>query len=206
MKLDLNSNISLGAKSAAYPSKRTMNLMQHEGAAQKLPGLLLLGILALAALVLIAKFGVMDPLQRYSEQKNQLASLQQQLDACTAQLADYPAVETKYRCYSYGYLTDEEAALVDVLGAVDKTKAIIDKYGALDSITISQNAISLECSVSSLDDVSGIVADFYAEKDVAGVTVGNAADDPEKGGIRASMVVVLSKTAGDDTAKDGGQE
>jgi hypothetical protein len=205
MKLDLNSEIRLGSKRSAYPSKRTMNLMQHERTAQKLPGLILLGVLGLLVLAVVVKFGVVDPLHRYYDQKSQLADLQAQNDAYTAQLADYSDVETKYRVYSYGYLTDEESALVDVLSAVDKSKAIVDQYGSLDSITISQNTVSLECTVSALDDVSGIVADFYAEPEVVSVTVGNASDAQEDGGIRASLLVTLAKPAEDGTAEGGDQ-
>jgi len=205
MKLDLNSDIRIGAKSSVYPSKKTMNLMQHERTAQKLPGLILIGILGLVVLAFVVKLGVIDPLHSYYEQKQQLADLQSQLDQYTAQLADYSDVETKYRCYSYGYLTDEESALVDVLSAVDKSKAIIDQYGSVDSITVSQNTISIDCTVSALNDVSNIVADFYEEPEVMSVTVGNASDEQEDGGIHSSLVVTLMKPDTETTAEGGEQ-
>jgi len=204
MSVDLNKKLTLPGKKAAYPTKTTMNLMQHESTSQRLPGLILVGIFAVLLLVLVGKFGVYDPLAQYHSQQQQLQQAQAEMDGITAQLADYADVELKYRCYSYGYLTDEEAALVDVLSVVDSSKTIVDGYGRLDSIAVSQNAVSLECTVSSLADVSKIVADFYKDPTVVSVTVGSASNTED--GIRTSLVVAVAKTADSAAGTEGGEQ
>ena len=205
MSVKLTSEITLPSKKAVYPTKTTMNLMQHESTAQKLPGRILVGMLAAAVLLLLAKVAVYDPLTAYRAEQNTLEQRETELAGYTAQLSDYQDVETRYRCYSYGYLTEEEAALVDVLRLVDASKTILDRYGSLASLAVSQNAVSVVCRVSALSDLSRIVSDFYDLPEVTSVTVGSASDAESDGTIRASFVVTAANPASDTAAAKGGE-
>ena len=112
-------------KQAPVASKSTMNLAFHESSfrlSRVLPVILVVVIIA----ALFAKFGFIDMISKKTAAYAELGQKQEQMQSISAKLAEYDELAAEYGRYSYGWLTEDEAALVDrmaVLAIIEKTIA-----------------------------------------------------------------------------------
>lgn len=185
-----------------YPTKTTMNLAQHEQSQLELTRRTLIeGLLLILLVVLFIKFGIVDLTSKASAANSEVADIQQQIDATNAQMGDYDKVYAEYQKYSYGYLDDRESSYVDRIDAIDLVESKVMSVGSVESITITDNTMSVTISGVTLEQVSALVSSLESSDMVADVTVDTASTQTEgTQQVSASLVITLQQAA-----QEGGQ-
>lgn len=190
--------MALTKKKVVYPSKTTLNLAMRrksEFHPKRLVPLLLVLFLCAA---LFGKFAVSDRLQRVNEAQARLTALQSQKTDLLAATADYDEVAERYRLYSVGWMTEEEAALVDRVGMLDLIESELMGKGRVLGLTASGNLLSVQLSGITLDDTSTIVERLYQRDDVVNVSVYTATTAEETGSNAAvSLIVTMTAEGGE---------
>lgn len=185
-----------------YPTKTTMNLAQHEQSQFELTRKTLVeGLLLILLVALFIKFGIVDLTSKASAANGEVADIQQQIDATNAQMGDYDKVYAEYQKYSYGYLDDQESSYVDRIDAIDLVESKVMSVGSVESITITDNTMSVTISGVTLEQVSALVSSLESSDMVADVTVDTASTQTEGAQqVSASLVITLQQPA-----QEGGQ-
>ncbi len=187
-----------------YPTKTTMNLFFREDKTSH-PSTMALYILFGAVVFLaLAKVGVYDMLVDLDKAQKDLQNAQERLMSISQQLTDYNEVQDKYNRYSYGYLTDEERALVDRMDILTLLESELMYVANVENITIGSNAVAARISGVTLEEVSKIAQRLEASELVTAVSVSTAVtSDPNTGAdiLTANMIISVA-----NTNSEGGQK
>ena len=192
---------SLGGRFQRLPEKATMNLAQRKKRFHPHTMLPLIFVLVAGSLA-VAKFAFLDPLGRKTDAYDRLSRQQEQLASVTASLKDYDEVAEKYGKYSYGYMTEDESALVDRIQVLDLIEEKLSGMATVKDFSISGNTLSVNISNVTLAKTGVIVKDLESSSLVSSVSVYTASTEGNSGSqsqnsaqpVSVSMTVTLTKS------------
>ena len=188
-----NKQIKKNTKAAVLPSKKTMNFVHHKSNFNPKKVLPLVAV-AIIALVLLAKFGIMDQLDKKTAAYNELTQRQEQLAAVNAKLADYDELSKKYGRYSYGWMNETEVSMVSRMDVLALVEAKITPAAVVENIAVNNNVLTLNIHGITLEQASAMVKSLEASEMVSSATVYNAsAENAEEASI--FMSIILTKEA-----------
>ena len=188
-----NKQIKKNTKAAVLPSKKTMNFVHHKSNFNPKKVLPLVAV-AIIALVLLAKFGIMDQLDKKTAAYNELTQRQEQLAAVNAKLADYDELSKKYGRYSYGWMNETEVSMVSRMDVLALVEAKITPAAVVENIAVNNNVLTLNIHGITLEQASAMVKSLEESEMVSSATVYNAsAENAEEASI--FMSIILTKEA-----------
>jgi hypothetical protein len=147
-------------KGGAYPSKRTINLLENEHKMGETIFTLSLFLIFLVFLFGFSRLFVTDQLQRADEAENRYQQVEQSLNKIKEANQVYDDVESRYSHYGKGYLNDQERAEADRLTMLDVIEEKVHPSGGIRSITITDNTAELSVEISQADRMPEIIADL----------------------------------------------
>lgn len=187
------------SKKPVYPDKTFINLAVADKGNQSTVRSLVLFAVALVAILLFAKFGVVDVLGAVAESESRVAAAQADLTALEEANADFAELQERYAAYAVTSMTEEERALADRGAVLDLLQSTVANVADLQSVKVSDNTVLLQFSNTSLEDVSRVVASLESSDLVAGVTMSTARTD-RNDDVVSTVTVLLngaSATAAD---------
>lgn len=185
---------SVPQKKVAVASKKTMNLAFHESSINPKTLVPTVAVIVIAAAVFL-KFGFLDQNAKKMDALAQLSAKQEQLAAYTAKLQEYDALASEYGRFSYGWMTEQEAGMVDRMQILSIIENIIDPDAAVVTFAINNNVINANISGLSLNQTSELVNKLEENSLVTNVTVYNAKSEDADLNASVSMTIVLAKEA-----------
>ncbi len=179
-------------KKIVIPRKVGMNLVNVQSAfdVKKMAIILVLVVLALG---LFAKFGIIDQLAKRTAAQNELSLAQQQMQAIQIKEAKYGDLEEKYGRYSYGWMSEEEASMLQREQIFDVVETKIAPSCVIETMSLTGNTMSLSVRGITLDEARELVKVLEEDKRVSAATVYSAVASDEKLTARISMTVLFTK-------------
>ena len=194
MRTAMNLNMPIGKKANKYPTKTTLNLAQKEVGENSFSKVALPAILIVVIVFAFVKFGIYDQFAAVKEANQSLETTKSQLDDMNDQLLVYEETEKQYRLYSYGYLSEEEAALVDRTEVLDMIEQRVMGISTVYDIQISKNTLVVGFTGVTLERVGDLTSELRALPTVAGVSVTTASTErSDSGFVAATMLITLQK-------------
>ena len=150
--------------------------------AMKLPtGIVLIAGLSAA----VAKFAVIDQLERLSQAEGAYNAVHVQYVAMQQAVADYPNVEERYRTYSRSWMLSGDTnglARVDRADVLDLVEARLLPYGRINTLSLRDSVMVVSMSGMNLSQISAMFERLQTEKIVASASLNMASteekDDP----------------------------
>lgn len=136
--------------------KHTMNFARHESefnAKKMIP----MALLLILVLLVVAKFGFMDPLAEKTAAYNNLAAKQEQLTSVQARLVEYDELAKQYGRYSYGLMNDSEINLVNRMDVLQLVEKEIASKAFVDNFSVNNNVLTMNIYGITLEEASTIV-------------------------------------------------
>lgn len=195
MALDLKSKPkSAKAKvSAAAPTKKTMNFSHHVSSfdlRKMMPAIIVIVIV----ICLFAKFGIIDQLSKKTSAFAELSDIQTQQEVLNAKLKDYPELEKQYGRYSYGWMNEAEASLVDPMEVYKLIESKVMDAAVIQNFAVNSNVITMNMSGITLMEASAVVKDLESSDMVDSAYVYSAeAENAEQ--AQMFMTINISKEA-----------
>jgi len=181
-------------KTSSVPSKKSMNFSHHVNSfdlKKMAPALIVLVV----ALVLFAKFGILDQMQKKTALYSELSVIQTQQAQLDEKLAGYDELAAQYGRYSYGWMSDEEVSLVDRMEVYSLIESKIMSGATIDSFSINESTITLNISGLTLEEASAIVKDLESSDMVGTAYVYSASAEDAEVADSMFMTVTLVKEA-----------
>lgn len=189
-------SVQIGKKKAVA-SKSTMNLSLHQSSFQPKRVIPVVLVIVIAAL-LFAKFGFMDPIAKKSAAYTDLAQKQDTLSKISAQLVDYDELAAQYGRYSYGWLTETEASLVDRMDLLEILETTISPVAVVKDFAINNNIVAVNLSGITLDETSVLVKELESDPRIESVTVYSAKADDSDMKAQVAMTIIMQKEAAEN--------
>lgn len=166
------------------PQKTGINLNLQEDR-QRDRRTLLIGILAIAALVtVVVNFGVLQQYRRLDKAQAAYDRVHTQYVSAQEALADYDRVLLEYRTYSMDWMTaagsEDIPAAVDRQAALDLLEQEMLSHGSLTALQITQNAMNVDMSGMTLDQISAMFARLRLSPIVDSVSLSVASTEEGK--------------------------
>lgn len=179
------------AKTRKLPSKQTINLVAHQND-NKHPLRTFLAITVIVvALLLVAKFAVLDRFLAVAEERTKLEDMQNELTMVQLSLADYNEVETEYNRRSTSWMTNPEKATVDRQQVMMLIAQEIFSSAQVERYTVTENTLSLDLTGVTLNTTADIVSRLEARDEVAKVQV-YTANSKFTSGASTSVSLVIT--------------
>lgn len=167
------------------PTKTRINLAKRESRKKDMitlgVGLVLIAGLSAA----VAKFAVIDQLERLSQAEGAYNAVHVQYVAMQQAVADYPNVEERYRTYSRSWMLSGDTnglARVDRADVLDLVEARLLPYGRINTLSLRDSVMVVSMSGMNLSQISAMFERLQAEKIVASASLNMASteekDDP----------------------------
>ena len=167
------------------PTKTRINLAKRESRKKDMitlgVGLVLIAGLSAA----VAKFAVIDQLDRLSQAEGAYNAVHVQYVAMQQAVADYPNVEERYRTYSRSWMLSGDtnglarSTRADVL---DLVEARLLPYGRINTLSLRDSVMVVSMSGMNLSQISAMFERLQTEKIVASASLNMASteekDDP----------------------------
>ena len=167
------------------PTKTRINLAKRESRKKDMitPGV---GIVLIAGLsAAVAKFAVIDQLDRLSQAEGAYNAVHVQYVAMQQAVADYPNVEERYRTYSRSWMLSGDTnglARVDRADVLDLVEARLLPYGRINTLSLRDSVMVVSMSGMNLSQISAMFERLQTEKIVASASLNMASteekDDP----------------------------
>lgn len=181
-------------KHQAAPTKGTMNLAFHESNFR--PSRVFPVIAAVAVVLLVCtKFGVLDQMDKKAAAYAALGEKQSQMQQLTVHLAGYDKLAAQYGRYSYGWMTETEASLLDRMQVMTIIEEKIAPAATIADFAINNNALTVNISGVTLDQTSALVNELELSPLVYSVSVYTAKADDATLQAQVSMTILLQKEA-----------
>lgn len=164
-------------KKAVYPTKNTINLVACDEKPVRTKRDIIIFVVAMVAVLLFAKFGVVDVMGSAMSASSKVASAQAQLTALQQGNADYSKLQEQYATYTVNSLSDDEKSLTDRAAILNLLQDSVASSANLKSVTISANTVLLQFSNTSLQDVSNVVDSLDKNPLVSNVAMSTAKTD-----------------------------
>ena len=137
------------------PSKKTINLVQKEESKVEKAAFGVGLVIILIGSLALAKFGVVDLLNKQNQVESEYKNIQTTVQAIEASMADYDQVLSDYQLYSdewlkgsSGYVESDRRDILDIF-----EKEIFPR-GAVGNLSISGNTVNFSMSGMPLNDIS----------------------------------------------------
>jgi hypothetical protein len=181
-------------KKIVVPQKPGMNLVVRKKVFDVKKMVIIL-VIVVAALLVFAKFGILDQLDKKRAAQQELDNQQQMLQAIQLKEIAYGDLEQRYGRYSYGWMEENEASMLQrekIFGVIEK---ILVPKCVIESLTLNGNQMSLSVRGITLDEARELVKVLEADENVAAATVYSAVATDEKLTARINMTVIFTKEA-----------
>lgn len=167
------------------PTKTRINLAKRESRKKDMITLGV-GIVLIAGLsAAVAKFAVIDQLDRLSQAEGAYNAVHVQYVAMQQAIADYPNVEERYRTYSRRWMLSGDTnglARVDRADVLDLVEARLLPYGRINTLSLRDSVMVVSMSGMNLSQISAMFERLQTEKIVASASLNMASteekDDP----------------------------
>mgnify|MGYP007080118802 FL=1 len=167
------------------PTKTRINLAKRESRKKDMITLGV-GIVLIAGLsAAVAKFAVIDQLDRLSQAEWAYNAVHVQYVAMQQAVADYPNVEERYRTYSRSWMLSGDTnglAQVDRADVLDLVEARLLPYGRINTLSLRDSVMVVSMSGMNLSQISAMFERLQTEKIVASASLNMASteekDDP----------------------------
>lgn len=167
------------------PTKTRINLAKRESRKKDMITLGV-GIVLIAGLsAAVAKFAVIDQLERLSQAEGAYNAVHVQYVAMQQAVADYPNVEERYRTYSRSWMLSGDTnglARVDRADVLDLVEARLLPYGRINTLSLRDSVMVVSMSDMNLSQISAMFERLQTEKIVASASLNMASteekDDP----------------------------
>lgn len=167
------------------PTKTRINLAKRESRKKDMITLGV-GIVLIAGLsAAVAKFAVVDQLERLSQAEGAYNAVHVQYVAMQQAIADYPNVEERYRTYSRSWMLSGDTnglARVDRADVLDLVEARLLPYGRINTLSLRDSVMVVSMSGMNLSQISAMFERLQTEKIVASASLNMASteekDDP----------------------------
>ena len=167
------------------PTKTRINLAKRESRKKDFITLGV-GIVLIAGLsAAVAKFAVIDQLDRLSAAEGAYNAVHVQYVAMQQAVADYPNVEERYRTYSRSWMLSGDTnglARVDRADVLDLVEARLLPYGRINTLSLRDSVMVVSMSGMNLSQISAMFERLQTEKIVASASLNMASteekDDP----------------------------
>lgn len=167
------------------PTKTRINLAKRESRKKDMITLGV-GIVLIAGLsAAVAKFAVIDQLDRLSQAEGAYNAVHVQYVAMQQAIADYPNVEERYRTYSRSWMLSGDTnglARVDRADVLDLVEARLLPYGRINTLSLRDSVMVVSMSGMNLSQISAMFEQLQTEKIVASASLNMASteekDDP----------------------------
>ena len=167
------------------PTKTRINLAKRESRKKDMitlgVGLVLIAGLSAA----VAKFAVIDQLDRLSQAEGAYNAVHVQYVAMQQAVADYPNVEERYRTYSRSWMLSGDTnglAQVDRADVLDLVEARLLPHGRINTLSLRDSVMVVSMSGMNLSQISAMFERLQTEKIVASASLNMASteekDDP----------------------------
>ena len=173
-------------------AKTAMNLAFHESefsAGKFLPAA---AVLAVGILVFL-KFGIIDQISKKTAALNELGKRQSELTLYQAQLKDYDELAEKYGRYSYGWMSEQEAGLVERDKVLTLIENKIAAKSTVENFAISSNVLTVNLRGVTLDEARAIVKELETDPIVKRATIYSATAKNSELRAEIFMTVTLTK-------------
>jgi len=167
------------------PTKTRINLAKRESRKKEMITLGV-GIVLIAGLsAAVAKFAVIDQLDRLSQAEGAYNAVHVQYVAMQQAVADYPNVEERYRTYSRSWMLSGDTnglARVDRADVLDLVEARLLPYGRINTLSLRDSVMVVSMSGMNLSQISAMFERLQTEEIVASASLNMASteekDDP----------------------------
>ena len=167
------------------PTKTRINLAKRESRKKDMITLGV-GIVLIAGLsAAVAKFAVIDQLDRLSQAEGAYNAVHVQYVAMQQAVADYPNVEERYRTYSRSWMLSGDTnglARVDRADVLDLVEARLLPCGRINTLSLRDSVMVVSMSGMNLSQISAMFERLQTEKIVASASLNMASteekDDP----------------------------
>lgn len=167
------------------PTKTRINLAKRESRKKDMITLGV-GIVLIAGLsAAVAKFAVIDQLDRLSQAEGAYNAVHVQYVAMQQAVADYPNVEERYRTYSRSWMLSGDTnglARVDRADVLNLVEARLLPYGRINTLSLRDSVMVVSMSGMNLSQISAMFERLQTEKIVASASLNMASteekDDP----------------------------
>lgn len=167
------------------PTKTRINLAKRESRKKDFitlgVGLVLIAGLSAA----VAKFAVIDQLDRLSQAEGAYNAVHVQYVAMQQAVADYPNVEERYRTYSRSWMLSGDTnglTRVDRADVLDLVEARLLPYGRINTLSLRDSVMVVSMSGMNLSQISAMFERLQTERIVASASLNMASteekDDP----------------------------
>jgi hypothetical protein len=184
-------NMLIKHKKIKLPSKKTMNLYQIEVTDNSWQRVIPYAILIIVIVFVFTKFGVFQRISQLNTLNEQVSEAQSQLDKFNNSLVDYDDVKSEYIRYTNDYMLEEEGKLVDRTRIIGLIGDYVSNIGEIKRYAITDNTVSLEVIVDTLDDVRLIRKQLETVDWIGRITVNTATkitSSTDKSEVVASIV------------------
>ena len=154
------------SKVLKLPTKTTINLAKRESRRKDVLTLTIGGVLILLLAGSVAKFGVIDQLDRLSRAEHSYNQVHSQYLSTLQAVEDYPEVEERYRTYSRSWMNagDQNGLVrVDRLQVLDLVQRCMMPRGQVDSLSLRDSILVVSMSGMNLRQISDMVELIRAE-------------------------------------------
>ena len=167
------------------PTKTRINLAKRESRKKDFITLGV-GIVLIAGLsAAVAKFAVIDQLDRLSQAEGAYNAVHVQYVAMQQAVADYPNVEERYRTYSRSWMLSGDTnglTRVDRADVLDLVEARLLPYGRINTLSLRDSVMVVSMSGMNLSQISAMFERLQTERIVASASLNMASteekDDP----------------------------
>lgn len=167
------------------PTKTRINLAKRESRKKDFITLGV-GVVLIAGLsAAVAKFAVIDQLERLSQAEGAYNAVHVQYVAMQQAVADYPNVEERYRTYSRSWMLSGDTnglTRVDRADVLDLVEARLLPYGRINTLSLRDSVMVVSMSGMNLSQISAMFERLQTEKIVASASLNMASteekDDP----------------------------
>ena len=164
------------------PTKTRINLAKRESRKKDMITLGV-GIVLIAGLsAAVAKFAVIDQLDRLSQAEGAYNAVHVQYVAMRQAVADYPNVEERYRTYSRSWMLSGDTNGLARVDRADLVEARLVPYGRINTLSLRDSVMVASMSGMNLSQISAMFERLQTEKIVASASLNMASteekDDP----------------------------
>ena len=175
------------SKKLVLPTKKKMNLYVKVKDGNSLSLVIPTAIILAVIVFAVYKIGVVERYQKLNELRSEVRTMSAQAESLKEQTANYNDVYLDYVHYTRHYETPEEAQLVLRVKILDLVTKTMEPIGEFNSVSITDNMVSVTITVSELEDFASIRRELEKTDWVDTVYVNNASLKQDGDTVTASI-------------------
>ena len=171
------------SKVLKLPTKTTINLAKRESRRKDLLTLTVGGVLILLLAGSVAKFGVIDQLDRLSQAESSYNQVHSQYLSTLQAVEDYPEVEERYRTYSRSWMNAGDKnglAKVDRQEVLNLLEQRMMPRGQVNSVSLRDSVLVVSMSGMNLRQISTMVESIREDPIVESASLNLASTEEKK--------------------------